>query len=65
MKTAAYVLQEEQIEWLKHKAREAGQSTISAALRRVLREAMERDGVVLSMMKSNDDSTTILPLNTK
>ncbi len=50
MKTAAYVLQEEQIAWLKEKAQQAGQSTASAALRRVLREAMERDGVVLSLM---------------
>ena len=58
MKTAAYVLQEEQIEWLKRKAQEAGQSTISAALRRILREAMERDGVVLSTMKPFDDGTT-------
>lgn len=35
---------EEQLVWLKRKALEAGQSTISAALRRVLFEAMERDG---------------------
>lgn len=65
MKTAAYNLQEEQIEWLKHKAVEAGQSTASSVLRRILREAMEREGVVLSLMKPIDDSATILSQNTK
>ena len=44
MKTAAYVLQEEQIAWLKEKAKQAGWTTASSALRRVLREAMEREG---------------------
>lgn len=56
MKTAAYVLQEEQIEWLKRKAEEAGNSTISAALRRVLREAMERDGANHPLFISASDT---------
>ena len=55
MKTVAYSLLEEQIDWLKTKAEQNGQSTISAALRRVLREAMERDGVVVSMVKPAEE----------
>jgi hypothetical protein len=43
MKTAAYTLQEEQIEWLK-KISILEQGTASQILRRVLREAMEREG---------------------
>lgn len=54
MKTAAYVLQEEQIEWLKQKAQQ-GSSNASWALRRVLREAMERDGVVIALMKPAEE----------
>jgi hypothetical protein len=55
---------EEQLTWIRQKAI-VNQSTSSAVLRRVLREAMEREGVVLSLMKLNDDSTTILSQNTK
>lgn len=44
-------LTEEQIDWLKGKAQEAGQSTASAVLRRVLREAMEREGAVPSAFR--------------
>jgi hypothetical protein len=63
MKTVAYSLQEEQIDWLKTKAEQNGQSTISAALRRVLREAMERDGVVLSLMKPAEEPAKLTNQN--
>ena len=46
MKTASYILEEEQIDWVKTQAKESGNTSGSAVVRKVLADAMQKHVVV-------------------
>jgi Ribbon-helix-helix protein, copG family. len=52
MKTASFELEEEQLDWLKRKALESGNTSRSAALRKVIADAMKQE-VGLHEIKDN------------
>ncbi len=61
MKTASYVLREDQIEYVKECAEAAGSSTVSAAMRKILDASMQKRVVMVKGLNGVRVDPSFLP----